>query len=43
MILYSLALDIIYELLLYDMITKGFGEVNHSVYLQWAKFAAQNY
>jgi len=33
MILYSLASDIICELLLYEMVTEGLREVNHSVCL----------
>lgn len=42
MILYSLASDTVCELLLYEKVTKGLGEVNHSASLQWAKFAVQN-
>lgn len=30
MILYSLASDTVYELLLYEKVTEGLGEVNHS-------------
>lgn len=33
MILYSLASDTVYEILLYEMVTKGLGEVNHSASL----------
>lgn len=42
MILYSLASDTVCEVLLYEVVTKGLGDVNHSASLQWAKFAVQN-